>query len=156
MNRITVHAPYLGTLPTMLPFWAKSCAFNSTVRFLLFTDAKIPCTLPANVEVGKTTLNAVEQMGWEKTGASKLSIASPHKLCDSSSMYGETFSGYLQGTDFWECCDIDMIYQFQRKMTQPDFAKEMQLDVPEGSFLGSNGFTAKAPFLPVLLTNLTP
>lgn len=42
-------------------------------------------------------------------------LEKPYKLCDFRPLYGEIFSNYVDGYDFWGYCDCDLIFGDIRK-----------------------------------------
>ena len=51
MKTIAFILPYFGKLPNNFDLWLKSCRYNETIDFLVFTDDKTAFKYPKNVKV---------------------------------------------------------------------------------------------------------
>ena len=49
-----------------------------------------------------------------------ISISAPYKFCDFRPAFGEIFSDYLVGYDYWGHCDVDLIWGDIRKFVTDD------------------------------------
>lgn len=118
MKTICFIVPYFtcgnGNLPKMFKLWLKSCGWNSTVNWIVFTDCKIEEQVPKNVRIIQTTFESVKEK-IQNLFSFKIVIETPYKICDFRVTYGEAFSDYLSGFDFWGYCDIDLIWGDIRK-----------------------------------------
>lgn len=100
---------YFGTLPNYFELWLQSCATNSDVQFFLITDAKVPEQIPNNVQIIHMTFaNLVKKI--QSKFEFKVSIQSPYKLTDFKPAYGYIFKALFEQYDYWEYCDIDLIF----------------------------------------------
>ena len=109
MKSIAYIIPYFGLFPNMFPLWLISCRNNPTVDWLIFTDDKRSFDYPINVHV--TYMQFVELKGLVQSRFDyKINMENPYKLCDYRIAYGDIFSDYLTGYDFWGYCDIDLIW----------------------------------------------
>ncbi|MDR1568389.1 MAG: hypothetical protein LBS33_06900 [Streptococcaceae bacterium] len=107
--------PYFGKLPNYFELWLYSAGQNSTIDFLLITDASLSAyQVPENVLVKQMTFAEMQNLVQSKLG-SGVSIEKPYKLCDYKPAYGEVFGNDLNGYDFWGWVDPDMIFGDLRK-----------------------------------------
>lgn len=107
-NKIAIVVVYFGKLPNCFPLWVKSCTYNPTIDFYIFTDQNIS-ELPANVfEVSMSIVEirnrASSVLGFEAV------LSRPYKCCDYRPLYGLIFKDYLSSYDYWGHCDIDLIF----------------------------------------------
>lgn len=109
MKSICFIVPYFGKFPTYFPVWLKSCEFNPTVDFLIFTDDHREFDLPGNVKLHYTSFENIQER-IQQCFDFKVSISKPYKLCDYKVAYGEIFAKELEEYDFWGYCDIDLIW----------------------------------------------
>jgi hypothetical protein len=114
--------PYFGKWPDYFPFYLDSCRRNPDIDFLFFTDCGVPANLPANVTMIANSLDDVRSLASHKLSINAC-IDRPFKLCEFKAAYGDIFSDYLEGYDFWGFGDIDVVYGRIR-----DFATTQVLD----------------------------
>lgn len=108
LSSIGIVVCYIGKLPEWFPLWVKSCAYNSTIDFLLYTDQDLK-EMPNNIIVRKTTLSCLQRRFSETLGFD-CSLETAYKLCDYKVIYGNAFKEDLFKYEFWGHCDIDMIF----------------------------------------------
>lgn len=108
MNKICVIGVYFGRLPKYFSLWLKSCARNSTVDFLLFTDQNV-VGLPNNVKRHSMTLPEMKRRAETVMGFS-VSLDYPYKCCDYKVVYGLIFQDYVSEYEYWGHCDFDLIF----------------------------------------------
>lgn len=101
--------PYFGSWPFWMPFFLKSCALNSTIEWLIYTDCEQPPKVPDNV-----TFRSISYIDYCRLVSDKLGILfqppNPYKLCDLKPALGFIHAEDLVGFDFWAFGDIDVIY----------------------------------------------
>ena len=107
--KIAMIIPYFGRLPECFKIWLKSCELNQDVDFFLFIDDCTEYDYPQNVYVNITTFENIQERIRNVLGF-QINLKNPYKLCDYKPVYGEAFSDYLTGYDFWGFCDIDLIF----------------------------------------------
>lgn len=107
-NKIAVVVTYFGEFPNYFPLWLKSCGYNKTVDFYLFTDQKLS-SLPSNVYHVPMTLQEMQSRASSVLGF-EASLNRPYKCCDYRPLYGLIFSDYLGKYDYWGHCDVDLIF----------------------------------------------
>lgn len=109
MKSIILCIPYFGKLPNYFNVFLKSCEYNKTIDFLLFTDDHSNYDYPENFKVIYTTLEDIQRR-IKNTFDFEVNIDFPFKLCDYRPAYGEIFKEYFKGYDFWGHCDIDLLF----------------------------------------------
>lgn len=113
-NKIGFIVPYFGKLPKYFQVWLYSCKANPTIDWFLFTNDKTEFDYPSNVKVEYMTFEHIKIL-IEKQYDFEISLSQPYKLCDYKIAYGEIFSDYLKGYNFWGFCDVDVIWGNMRK-----------------------------------------
>lgn len=108
MQNILLINCYFGRFPWYFPFYIKSCSRNTTVDFIIFSDALYTDTLPGNVRIIPFSLAEFNLLATEKLGF-EIALKNAYKLCDFKPAYGVIFSDYLHKYDFWGMCDIDIV-----------------------------------------------
>lgn len=88
-----------GNLPAHFQLWMESCRRNPSVDFLVFTD---------DVKVYYMSFEQMKEL-FQKQYDFQLSISAPYKFCDFRPAFGEIFSEYLVGYDYWGHCDVDLV-----------------------------------------------
>lgn len=109
MKSIAFVVPWAGHLPPYFQLWLESCRWNSSIDFLLFTDDQTNYNYPNNVKVHYMSFEQMKEL-FQKQYDFPLSINVPYKFCDFKPAYGEIFSDYLKGYDYWGHCDVDLIW----------------------------------------------
>lgn len=108
MNKIALIVPYYGKLNHSFYFWLKSVSKNEDVNFLLFTDLDVKDS-PSNLIIVNVSFDEIKSK-IQSFFNFKIALDTPYKLCDFRPCFGEVFSQYLIGYDFWGFTDTDMIY----------------------------------------------
>lgn len=109
MKKIAFVIPYIGKLPAYFSFWLQTCANNSTVDFLIFTNDISKYNYPTNVKVAICSFDELKER-FQKLFDFPIALNSPYKFCDFKPVYGEAFAEELKGYDFWGHCDIDLFW----------------------------------------------
>lgn len=118
VKSIAVVIPYFGEFRNDFDFWLISAKNNPSIDFLIFTDNQIE-NVSSNIKVFRFTFEEMVDE-FQKVFDFKICIPSPYKFCDYKGSYGEVFSRYLQGYDFWGYCDVDLIFGNIRKFITND------------------------------------
>ena len=139
MKKIRVISCYIGNFPWYFNFFLKSCSFNPTVDFVIFSDSRSPYNLPPNVKIIPFSLKDFNLVATKKLGF-KVNIKKPYKLCDFKPAYGFIFSDYIKTYEFWGITDIDLIFGRIREFITEDLLNKYDLvsvrhDYPTGSFM---------------------
>ena len=100
--------PYFGEFPNYFDLFLKSCSYNQDIDWLFVTDNELNTSFP-NIHTLHWTF---EQLTEHISQTLQVTdpIPAPYKLCDYRPAYGEIFSEYIKGYDFWGHCDLDLIY----------------------------------------------
>lgn len=107
-NKIALVVAYFGRFPNYFPLWLKSCSYNPTIDFWVFTDQNNQ-KLPPNVKCVKMSLHEMRGRATKVLGF-EAALSRPYKCCDYKPIYGLMFADYLQNYDYWGHCDIDLIF----------------------------------------------
>lgn len=86
-----------------------SVKYNPTVNFCILTDDTWDGELPGNVKMVHMEWKENVQRIRNVCG-SDIVLHEPYKLCDYRPAYGEIYSDYIEGYDFWGHCDLDLIF----------------------------------------------
>lgn len=116
--------PYFGKFNNIqMILWLKTCKENPDFNWIIFTDDKTRYDYPSNVEVHYTTLEEIHKFIENRLGT-KVALNKAYKFCDLKPLYGDIFSQYLSGYDYWGYCDIsDEIYGSLSDFTNDDTVK---------------------------------
>ena len=107
MKSIIFILPYFGNFPNYFQLYLNSCKLNSTINWLLITDANLEkYNMPTNVLVKKTEFQNVQQIVKQKYGSV---LEKPYDLCKYRVAYSELFKEATE-YDFWGFCDCDLIW----------------------------------------------
>lgn len=119
MQTIAFVIPWGGVLPNYFRLWLKTCETNPTVDFFVFTDDKTHYNAPPNVRIINMEYGDIIRL-FQSNFDFNIAITKPYKFCDFKPAYGEIFTNYLKGYDFWEYCDIDLLWGDIRKFITED------------------------------------
>lgn len=114
MKKIAFIIPYFGEFNNYFELFLKSCEYNHTIDFLIFTDNRKEYNYPKNVKVHYMNFQELKAKFQSKIDF-RISLERPYKLCDYRPAYGFFFEDYLKGYDFWGFCDTDLIFGNIRK-----------------------------------------
>jgi hypothetical protein len=134
MKKISLINCYIGEFPWFFKFFLKSCEFNPTVDFFIFTDNVLDYEVPNNVKIIPFSLADFNILATQKLGFT-IDINKGYKLCDFKPAYGWLFSDYLQEYDFWGMTDIDVIYGRIREFMTDEVLDEYDLICVRHDFL---------------------
>lgn len=100
---------YFGVLPDNFGLWLKSCEYNPTINWMVFTNDKTNLTVPNNVQIIYFDKNEFIKRVQKKIGINIVDIQ-PYKLCDFKVAYGNILDDYIKDFDFWGYCDLDLLF----------------------------------------------
>lgn len=144
--KIVLIVPYYGRFPNYFDLFLKSCEFNRSVNWLIFSDNSYD-SLPPNVNLVKMSLNELEALISNKL-EKNVELPHPYKLCDFKPAYGFIFSDYIKEFDFWGHCDLDMIFGDIRRFITDDILEKYDKILTHGHFtLYRNNETVNRYFL---------
>lgn len=118
MKRIAIVIPYFGSWPKWFDFFLKTCKYNKTIEWILFTDCNIPKNTPDNVHFKEMTIEDFNILASKKTQV-EVELENAYKICDFKPAYGKIFEEYLSRYDFWGWGDLDVVYGKLRKIFTP-------------------------------------
>ncbi|OUN99899.1 DUF6625 family protein [Bacteroides clarus] len=131
MKSILIIIPYFGELPSLFKFWYVSATMNSSINFLFITNIDIPSA--KNIKIVK--MDFIEFVNKLKQKYPfEIKIPSPYKLCDFRGAYGDIFSKYTTGYDFWGFSDIDLIYGDIRQFITDEILEQYDMISGWGHF----------------------
>ncbi len=119
MKKIAFVIPWSGKLPNYFQLWLRSCAYNLSVDFLIFTSETISEPLPKNVKHFSLDFEQLRKK-FQSNFDFPIVIDEPYRFCDFKPTYGEVFAEYLKEYDFWGYCDVDLIWGDIRKFITDD------------------------------------
>ncbi len=139
MYKIILITCYFGRFPWYFRLFIKSCRYNPTVEFLIFSDADPGYDLPPNVTLVPFGIDEFNRLATRKLGLD-IRIREAYKLCDFKPAYGVIFSDYIEGYDFWGITDIDIVFGRIREFMTTALLHTYEVvsvrdDYPTGSFM---------------------
>lgn len=139
MKSICLINVFLGEFPWYFDFFLKSCRFNPTVNFLIFTNNSTSVNCPENVKIIPFSLDSFNKLASDKLNLT-IKIERPYKLCDLKPAYGVIFSEYIDNYDYWGITDIDIVFGRIREFITEELLAEYEVvsvrnDYPTGSFM---------------------
>lgn len=108
-NRMVFIIPYFGVWPFWLPFFLKSCRFNPSVNWILYSDCGLPEDLPSNVRYVEKTFTEYCALASKKLGFD-FNPERAYKLCDLKPALGFVHYEDIKEFDFWGFSDLDVLY----------------------------------------------
>ncbi|HLU84260.1 MAG TPA: DUF6625 family protein [Vicingaceae bacterium] len=118
MKSIVLIVPYIGKWPFWFDAYLISIAKNPTINWLFITDCEIPVEYPENVTFVKTTQEEFNRK--IDTFFTTTIPLTPRKICDLRPAFGDLFSNYLDGYDYWGYCDMDIVWGDIRSFISQD------------------------------------
>ena len=101
-------------MPKNFISWLRTCEYNPTIDWLIFTDDHTEYNYPSNVHVEYTTFAATQKL-FQSFFDFEIFLDRPWKLCEFRPAYGEIYSKYIKNYDFWGYCDLDLFWGNIRK-----------------------------------------
>lgn len=117
-NRCILILPFFGNFNNYFPLFLRSCGFNPSVDFLIFSDNESQFDYPENVSLVPMTLEEFKDKAAKKLRFVPC-LPSPYKLCDYKPAYGLLFEEYIQGYEYWGHCDCDLVFGNIRELLFP-------------------------------------
>ena len=108
MKKCCFIIPYFGKLPNYFQLFLKSCEYNPTFNWIVFTDDKTDFHYPDNVKRVEISFQELRDLVQSKFDF-PISLERPYKLCDYKPAYGYIFSDFISGYKMWGHCDIDTL-----------------------------------------------
>ena len=108
MNKICIIGVYFGKLPAYFELFLKSCRFNRTIDFYIFTD-NVYQKNDDNIFFVKITLDEMKKRASNYVGFN-VALDKPYKCCDYRPIYGMIFADFVKNYDYVGHCDFDVIF----------------------------------------------
>lgn len=108
--KIILFVPYFGKLPAYFPAFVHSCGpIADGIDIQVFTDDETikSMKLPSNVRYDVWPFDKMKDLVKQKIGNT---LFSAYKLCDYKPCYGNLFSEFTEGYEYWGYCDVDMMF----------------------------------------------
>lgn len=105
-KEIIILIPYFGKLPVYFQAFLHSCRSINKIQFCIFTDDPTINKMEVPSSVGYTIISFKDLIKRIKS----LNLGNPpyaYKLCDYKPLYGQIFSDYTEGYEYWGYCDVD-------------------------------------------------
>ena len=131
---ITLIVCYFGEFPKWFDFFLETCKYNSSVKFLIFTDTNEPYPPMHNVTFEKLSLDEFSRLASQKLNLD-IRISEAYKVCDYKPAYGVIFEDYLIGIDFWGHCDLDIVFGDIRSFITDKMLEEYDVITAKKEFL---------------------
>jgi hypothetical protein len=87
----------------------KSCSYNESIDWLIYSDCENYSFKPDNVKIVKCSLEEFREKIQGKFDF-KISLNRPYKLCDYKVAYGHILEEVLSEYAFWGHCDLDVVF----------------------------------------------
>lgn len=130
--KIMVIIPYFGNCPAWMDYLLQTCALNSNIQWLFYTDFSIPPDCPDNIRFESKTMDEFNVLASHKLGLS-IQLKHPYKICDLRPAFGHIFSDHLEGYDFWGYADMDLVFgNISTFLTEEVLEKHDVISVREG------------------------
>lgn len=139
MKKIVLITCYFGKFPWYIPLFIKSCGYNPTIDFLIYSDCNSEYKVPDNFKIVPFTLDKFNRLATQKLGFD-ISVKLPYKLCDFKPAYGVIFNDDVKDYDFWGITDIDIVFGRIREFMSEELLERYEVvsvrnDYPTGSFM---------------------
>ena len=108
-SKVALVCIQIGPWPPNIELFLRSCAWNPSIDWLVFSDHPLPMECACNVFRIPATLEGLRKRFKELLGR-PIALDIPYKLCDYRPMFGELFSEELEDYDFWGQCDFDVTF----------------------------------------------
>ena len=139
MSKLVFLNCFFGSFPWYFSFFLKSCEYNSSIEFLIFSDAKWNEDLPVNVKIIPFSIQEFNALASTKLNL-PIDVREGYKLCDFKPAYGRIFHEYIENFKFWGICDIDIVFGRIREFITDEKLNTFEIisvrnDYPTGSFM---------------------
>jgi hypothetical protein len=123
----------IGPWPDTVELFLRSCRWNPSINWIIFSDHNFPVTCPNNVKRIDARLGGLRDR-FSKVLGRRVRLDIPYKLCDYRPMFGEIFSEELAGYDFWGHCDFDVVFGRIRDVLPPQAFADFDKILVRGNF----------------------
>lgn len=118
MKKCALILPYFGKFNNYFPLFLKSCGYNPSYDFFIFTDNAESYNYPQNVHVVPMTLDEFRANASRKLGFNPC-IPTAYKLCDFKPAYGFLLEEYIRDYEYWGHCDCDLVFGNLERILSP-------------------------------------
>lgn len=132
MKSICIIHCWFGQEHSLMKYWLKSCEYNPTINFLVFSDLKMK-DIPGNVKWVNTTFDALKKK-IQNIYDFEIKLDASYKLCDYRPAFGEIFTDELNSYDFWGWCDSDLVFGDIRKWVTDEVMEQYDRIYTRGHF----------------------
>lgn len=133
MKKIVLIIPFFGKFNSYYNLWLKSCEYNETIDWLIFTDQKGKICSKNNIKVVELSFSKFKGF-FQSHFDFKIALDIPYKLCDFKPAYGEILQSYITDYDFWGYCDMDVIFGDIRKFITDEILNSFDKVLKHGHF----------------------
>lgn len=133
MKKIVFIVPYFGEMKNYYELWLKSCEYNPSIDWLIFTDQGEKLSEKRNVKIVTITFSEFKKIV-KRHFDFEIALDKPYKLCDFKPAYGEIFQDYITQYDFWGYCDMDLIFGDIRKFITEEILNNYNKILRHGHF----------------------
>ena len=130
MKKIVIIGVYFGTFQKNFNLWLKSCEYNPTIDFKIFTNQNLKSKIK-NVEYINMPFEKFNKLIKKKIG-NNFAVSSPYKCCDFKPVYGIILEDYIKEYVFWGHCDFDMIFGDIRHFITDEILEKYDKILPLG------------------------
>lgn len=125
--------PWYGNYPLWMKYFLRSAAYNPGFNWLLVSDEKPKEKLPENFKYLELSITQFEGLVFKSVGITP-QITHPYKFCDFKPAFGDIFSEYLTGFDYWGYCDLDVVFGNLPKLLAPFYNRQFDIFAPDTDF----------------------
>ena len=130
MKKIAIIGVYFGEFPKYIDLWEKSCEYNETIDFIIFTDQNRKSNVK-NIRYIKISMSEFSELASKKLELD-IKLKKAYKCCDLKVVYGVIFEDYIRDYEFWGHCDFDLIFGDIKTFITEDMMKEYDKILPLG------------------------
>jgi hypothetical protein len=132
-QKISIIILYRNNWPWWFEYFLRSCAFNRSIQWLIFSDNNKPENTPDNVWFVNISHDDLLKRIKEKLGVNA-DIMHPFKFSDFKPAFGLLFSEYINDSNFWGYCDLDLIFGNISKFLVPEIMENYDIISPSIDF----------------------
>lgn len=109
-TKVSIIVCYFGKFPNYMDLFIRSCSFNNDYNWLIFTDNR----QTSEILIPNITFIYLEFSDFQKLIKKRINkkciCPAPYKICDYRPAFGLLFSDFLQDSEYWGFCDLDMLF----------------------------------------------
>lgn len=124
MKSITILMPYFGRFPEWFPLYFETIKYNSTIKFIFYTDCDVSGYEAPNVVINKMSYQEYVERANNRISGSQYCLSSPYKLCDLRPWYAIIHAEDIADADFYGWSDVDLFLGDIRKFYTDDILEK--------------------------------